>query len=109
LEATPVTARRFGEELDENFISFSAAQKLGLNTEELDSGADGTDEMVLVVADGDRLVHRRVIGTVVVWWWAANRPGFRLMMWVMEGGLPDGTDIALGRPYEKGRNHCYKR
>lgn len=101
--AVPVTVRRFGPDLKENFISRAKARELGLDIELLDPEADGGHVMVLVDVEGNSVVHRRAIGTVEVAWWTSRPPGFTLMMWVLEGGLPDGIDIALGRPYEKKR------
>jgi len=105
-EGILVTARRFGSELGENFIGALKARELGLDIEQLEQDADGAEtKMVLVVLEGNNLVHRRAIGTVQVRWWTSHRPGFSLMMWVLEGGLPDGISIALGEPYEKRRKY----
>lgn len=107
--AKSVTARRFGADLHENFIGERTARELGLEIQPLEQEmeGDGSGEMmVLVVPEGDRLVHKQAVGTVEAVW-CATRPqsGFRLRMWALEGALPDGIGIALGRPYEKRRRH----
>jgi hypothetical protein len=107
-EPVLVTVRRFGEALNENFISIFKAQELSLHIEELDPEDNGADKMVLLVRMGKRLVQNQAIGTVEVRWWTSHLPGIKVRMWVLDGALPDGTDIAFGKPFETRRRH-YKR
>jgi hypothetical protein len=100
-----VTARRYPEGLEENFIDILKAQNLGLDIKPLEPEADGP---ALVVMRGNELEHRQAVGRVEVRWWTARPSGFRLMMWVVEEGLPEGINIALGKPYEERRRYYNK-
>ncbi|KAB5550881.1 hypothetical protein GE09DRAFT_153349 [Coniochaeta sp. 2T2.1] len=99
-----VIAHRFGMELDENFICLHKARELGLDIRELDPEVEDST-MVLVVSEAGRLVEKRVVGSVETRWWTAHPPGWKQMMWVVDGRLPDGVSIALGRPFEIRKKH----
>lgn len=96
-----VTAHRFGSALEENFICYHRAVQLGLVISPLE---DGWETMVLAVS---ALRELHAIGTVDTMWWvgAAKPPGRNLRLWVLEGGLPQGMAVVLGRPYEKRRRY----
>ncbi|KAB5576051.1 hypothetical protein GE09DRAFT_1215779 [Coniochaeta sp. 2T2.1] len=99
-----VIAHRFGMELHENFICLYKARELSLDLRELDPEVEDS-KMVLVVSEAGRLVEKRVVGSVETRWWTAHPPGWKQMMWVVDGRLPDGVSIALGRPFEMRKKH----
>jgi hypothetical protein len=96
-----VIARRYGYELQNNFICHRMANLLGLDVRPLDRESKEAGMRLIV---GKRGTPISPVGTVTVNWWTTARgmypPVLRLEMWVFDT-LPHGCQIALGAPFEK--------